>query len=300
MWGGKSTRFYTHLFGTDSAENIAQSVNSGVRLESFATTCVCAASHANGIKGITFADFLSELCFHIFDVKEDCSRHFNVKNNGIFSDCSTLDQKLLVPFYSPPNAKWPESLLKIDGSLFGQLERTINSERIDIKGEALPAPRVLDLLVIESKDYSKNLKSNDVIEIVKRVKSGCKIHFVFTRSLQLTYFDQNKSKKRDANNKKEPNSYAKEFNNTEALKYVFVKVAIDTASKQLIFSDIKGLPSCNTNKSPPSCVVFFFECPVVTRIVATPGGRTHPAPGKMDRARATPPGARAPGRSFSQ
>ena len=140
---------------------------------------------------------------------------------------------LKIPFLSPPNQAWPEFLDKVPSSNFGLLERTKNSDMIDLW--------VSVGIAGESKDYGSKIDLKTMRHILKRVRKDVKLELVFTRKLQNSYFNP-------------PASFESEFKNGHQLKMAYFK--IDASKPETALVPIKGLPN---NYSSGCGVVIFLE-----------------------------------------
>lgn len=158
--------------------NASQPINDGMFLESLLSTCVCLASHSNGIKGIQLNQFLVDLIYQLQYEKLSIS---DISRDG-FELLKGFD--LTVPYLSPPNQDWPQYINAIPGSNFGLLERTKNKDRVDLKISG-------GIISGESKDHNKDISSNIMKRILKRIPTNSKLEIVFTRKLQNTFFNKN-------------------------------------------------------------------------------------------------------------
>jgi hypothetical protein len=207
--------------------NAAQKSNDGMFLESLLCSTVCVASHANGVKGISFNHFLVNLVYHLQIDKIDRSE-ITISN---LEQMNAID--LIVPFLSPANQKWPD-YLQIPGFNIGLLERTRNVDKIDLRSSCG--------LVGESKDYGSEINLQTMRQILKRVPEQAIVELVFTRKLQHSYFND------------PAKSFEDEFQGSHLLNMAFFK--IDTSNPRTLLEPIKGLPKA---KLTTKRAVIFFQ-----------------------------------------
>ena len=208
--------------------NAEQPSNDGMFLESLLCSTVCLSSHWNGVEGIQLEPFLINLVFQLQIDKLDPKK---ISISGLKEMANVLTLK--IPFLSPPNQAWPEFLDKGPSSNFGLLERTKNSDMIDLW--------VSVGIAGESKDYGSRIDLKTMRHILKRVRKDVKLELVFTRKLQNSYFNP-------------PASFESEFKNGHQLKMAYFK--IDASKPETALVPIKGFPN---NYSSGCGVVIFLE-----------------------------------------
>jgi hypothetical protein len=208
--------------------NAVQASKDGMFLESLLCSTVCLASHSNGVQGIELKPFLMNL---VFQLQIDKLNPTAVSISGLekLDNFSTLT----IPYLSPPNQAWPYFLSQVPSSNFALLERTKNSDMIDLW---VPVG-----IAGESKDYGSKINLKTMIQILKRVRKDVKLELVFTRKLQNSYFTPRAS-------------FESEFEAGHQLKMAYFK--IDTTKPETILMPIKGLPS---DSSSGSGIVIFLE-----------------------------------------
>ena len=162
--------------------NAVQSSNSGMFLEAVMASSLIAASRKNGLQGVLLREYMPLVLNH-------CSKAPAVDPFTLVLPQSEALANLLdsnfIPALAPPNQEWPECVQRIPGARFGTLSRTVNIDRIDIKTSFG--------LTGESKDYINPIPLTKMIEILDRVPRESRIHIVFTRILQNTYFKETKA-----------------------------------------------------------------------------------------------------------
>jgi hypothetical protein len=208
--------------------NAVQTSNDGMFLESLLCSTVCLSSHSNGVQGIELKSFLINL---VFQLQIDKLNPTEVSISGLekLDNLSTL----IIPFLSPPNQAWPNFLDQVPSSNFGLLERTKNSDMIDLW--------VSVGIAGESKDYGSEIDLNTMRQILKRVRKDVKLELVFTRKLQNSYFNH-------------PASFESDFEAGHQLKMAYFK--IDATKPETSLMEIKGLP----NDYSSGCgIVIFLE-----------------------------------------
>jgi hypothetical protein len=207
--------------------NAVHSSNNGMFLESLLCATVCVSSHANGIMGIEFQQFLLNLVYNVQPENINMNQ-VTIKGLEIFN---RMD---VVPFLSPPNQEWPEYIGAIPGSNFGLLGRSPNSDKIDLwtsKG-----------IYGESKDYGSEINLDTMKKILQRVPENARLELVFTRKLQKSYFNP------------PARPFQEEFSGTQALSRSYFK--IDASRSNTLLEPINGLPH---NYSFDKGIVIFFE-----------------------------------------
>jgi hypothetical protein len=207
--------------------NGAQKSNDGNFLESLLCTTVCLSSHCDGIEGIMLDRFLLNMIFQLQNTRLNPNE---VTISGL--EKLKVRKEMMIPFLSPPNMKWPEYLKEIPNSNFGNLERARNKDRIDLLTDSNIAG--------ESKDYGNLIELPTLRGIINRIPKETKLHLVFTRNLQQSYF------------KKPTKPFAQEFANSHVLKMAYFK--IDASNPNTSLEDITGLP--NTISEDFGVVIF--------------------------------------------
>ena len=166
---------------------------------------------------------------------------YQVQNSDIRPDnisivnLNIIPNDMTVPFLSPANMKWPDYLKEIPQSKFGNLERARNSDRVDLMTDCG--------IFGEAKDYGEKITLDTMRKIIRRIPgSGTKLHLVFTRELQNSYFVSS--------------SFRREFSalkHQHVLNMAFFKIDASKATTSL--EPIVGLPS---QVSSAGIVLFFL------------------------------------------
>ena len=154
--------------------NVAQEGNDGNFLESLLGSTVCLSSHCNGIEGIMLDRFLLDLIFQLQSTKVNAS---DITITGLEQ---LQRQEMKIPFLSPPNMEWPAYLGDIPKSNFGNLKRAKNKDKVDILTDSMISG--------VSKDYGNCIDLPELRGILFRIPKNTKLHLVFTRNLQNSYF----------------------------------------------------------------------------------------------------------------
>lgn len=144
-----------HVFNADGLifGNEKAPVNDGTRLEALIASAAYLSSHEHGIhRKLSVADWLPYFFTEIGSSSEKVAaiRYMNME-----VPLMTLIQNQLnnfyVPFLSPPNSSWPESMLRMgDPYRFGTLTRPSNSANTDV---IISSERESNLIRIECKDW---------------------------------------------------------------------------------------------------------------------------------------------------
>jgi len=210
--------------------NPLQSSNDGMFLEALLSTTVCTASHANGVTGIGFYDFMKHLMWNL-QVESISIDQCEVEKIEVLNL-----EHFIIPFLSPPNQNWPEYLLK-DKSIFsgGFLRRATNTDQVDL---------ITDFgLYGEAKDYLNKLNLTTIKNIITRISGKCdaRVHLVYTRQLQEAYYVP------------ESKSFEKDFKeNAHARQSSFFQLT--SFERPLQLKQITGLPS----KIQPNGTIVIF------------------------------------------
>ena len=193
--------------------NSNQTSNDGMFLESLLCATVCLASHTNGFQGVPLKSFLLNLLYQLQNEKVEYD-DVSLADFDLIEDKFRLD----IPYFSPPNQKWP-SYLNIPNSNMQNLERTKNKDKVDLMSSCG--------LVGESKDYQSVININTMRQILKRVPQEAKLELVFVRKLQNSYF--------------QGVSFEEEFAESHLLNKSFFR--IDASKPATSIENIIGLPT---------------------------------------------------------
>ena len=204
--------------------NSNQTSNDGMFLESLLCATVCLASHTNGFQGVPLKSFLLNLLYQLQNEKIEYD-DVSLADFDLIEDKFRLD----IPYFSPPNQKWP-SYLNIPNSNMQNLERTKNKDKVDLRSSCG--------LVGESKDYQSDININTMRQILKRVPQEAKLELVFVRKLQNSYF--------------QGVSFEEEFAESHLLNKSFFR--IDASKPATSIENIIGLPTGNYDG-----IVLFIE-----------------------------------------
>jgi hypothetical protein len=192
--------------------------------------------------------FLQKLIYHMHEVKRDYAKEFSPGGRLSFLE------KRRVPFMSVANQKWVEYLKKIPHSRFGEMERSRNQDRIDMR--CIPFSSEVDVLSFsaECKDWNRSIDVNTLENtVIPNIPESSQLHLIFVRELQNQYYTAAK--------KKGNLTYVQAFGkHPRAKDFVFFKLEDPTEKENAarIFHEISGLPS-KTNV--PTCAVLFVIIP---------------------------------------
>lgn len=211
-----------------------QDSNDGQFLESLLSSVICLSSHKNGLGGIDFQSFLKNMVFQLqcTAIGIDDVEIENIKVLGDF--------QFPVRYLSPANQKWPDLLHEIPDAKLGNLERTRNEKMIDLSTNCG--------ITGESKDYSDKLDLKRMEEILERIPKDSIVHFVFTRSMQGSYFVEGKTGKTFNQIVEDGKKYSKgELKNLDHLsEFAFFKLNCEEPKTKL--ESITGLPDNSEKK----------------------------------------------------
>lgn len=166
--------------------NAIQLSESGMKLEALLASSICLASRQNGLEGILLLDFFRNLMYELYDCELDFSQ-FKLQGTHWIEGFRSIK----IPFYSAPNAEWPDFLLKgID--TVKNLKRCRNNDRMDVSGELRTINSngkvSVEYLRGEAKDYNKGLTKDMFLEVLERITKNDKITIVLTTRLQNSDF----------------------------------------------------------------------------------------------------------------
>ena len=217
-------------------KNIDQNTNSGLQLEALLAGAVCVASHDQGYSGLSVKDFLAQLLFEL--TSSHCNSTETSPSADGFDSFDSLFPFLVdisVPFLAPPNCEWPAFLNQLQSRNvhFGSFGRTVNSEKIDLKGDLFSSDGSTRCFSGECKDRDA-LKTGDIRDILNRIPAESLLHIVAVQTIENQYFQQAK------------------FNTVEkAIRDRCVYRLLTTTG----FEEISGL----VDASSPTCAVIFIK-----------------------------------------
>ncbi|KAL3666931.1 hypothetical protein V7S43_007878 [Phytophthora oleae] len=130
------------------------------------------ASRRNGVRGICFNQFFAGL---LGELRDECklmtmsiadSRDTIVASDLLdgFTALTNL-AKATIPFLAPPNAVWPDCILRADGCNFGHLVRVADEERCDTYVEDVNRPGT-PLFICECKYWDTSVGSDTMRSII--------------------------------------------------------------------------------------------------------------------------------------
>ena len=234
------------------ARNDVQITNDGMFMEAVLAGSLIVASRLKGVNGICLQDFIPAV-FAQIQLSEELL-DFTLKDTGNKS----LDEFMKnfdVPFLAPPNQQWPDFVENIPNSNFGNIFRTVNSDKIDVNSNFG--------MTGEAKDHAKNISSDVMDSILRRIcdenvsrnfhglqTPPSRIHIVFVNSLLKREYFSSSSKK--------------SFTPYQSY-YCCAKVEVDLQSKTLYLRDIKGLSKLSEfDFNEDSTLVLFYELKMET------------------------------------
>lgn len=152
-------------------------------MEAIVAAAMEIASHANGVEGIRLTNFIPLFVAELSLVNDETSK-FTLS----WSDSVPLEEygSFKIPYLSPGNDDWPESLYHIDGFFLGYLQRTANSTKVDIAITREKAGDNEYCVTGEARNYDRPVSLSILKECLMRVKS--EVHFVVVSQLQRDYF----------------------------------------------------------------------------------------------------------------
>jgi hypothetical protein len=150
-------------------------------LEALAAAAISLCSHYEGLDGIEFGAFFSNLLYEL-QCLESPSDNF-VCLDGRFKEFS----KIIIPFLSAPSFKWPESLLKFNYN-FGNLWRSLRHERVDFRTDCFLVNGENRYLSGECKEWKTEIPLSGLEYLLDRVPLDSAIHFVFVKYMQRKYY----------------------------------------------------------------------------------------------------------------
>lgn len=226
-------------------DNAKQASNSGMFYEAWLCGSMIVASHLNGIEGVTADQFFLNLMKEVSRETERLSPNINAK-------IALFLKSITVPYMSPPNA-WNKDVPNCLKISFGDMQRTIDIERVDMK--CLSTKDGSFIISGESKDYSDSISTETMQEIIIRVPSKTKLHIVLVRKLQQSYFTKTSYadwvKSLSQKNLTTP-QHNERKDNLSSL--VFCQMCV--LKKEIYFYQITGLPFVTKNKVE-RLVIFF-------------------------------------------
>ena len=155
----------------------------GAELEASAAAAVSLCSHYEGLEGIDFGAFFSNLLYELECLESPSD------NVLCLDDRFKGFSKITIPFLSSPSFKWPESLLKFKYN-FGNLWRSLRHERVDFRTDCFPVKGENRFLSGECKNWKTEIPLAELEYLLDRVPLKSAIHFVFVRYMQRKYYTQ--------------------------------------------------------------------------------------------------------------
>jgi uncharacterized protein YjeT (DUF2065 family) len=162
---------------TIPTENHLAVKRNGADLEVTAAVAVEIASHRGGLGGIEIANFLLQLATELLPSYQLLEWRDSSNITNLFSGKK-------VPYLSSEGDSWPATFKAIEGVCWGDLHRTEDKERIDLK--ILTAGGVE--ISVECKNSQNNLDVEVVCAILQRIPQSSCLHLVICTHLQSEYF----------------------------------------------------------------------------------------------------------------
>lgn len=158
----------------------------GLQKEAWLASAICLASRQNGLSGIPLVDFFKNLMYELYDHMLDFS---NFKLTGLNWVDGFTD--IIIPFFSAPNAEWPDFLLNTTNTLINvkNLQRCRNSEKMDVIGELGGTGENVECLRGEAKDHKNGPAALKTLEILRRIEKKDKITIILTKRAQNSDFE---------------------------------------------------------------------------------------------------------------
>ena len=147
-----------------------------LELEVITTAILSLCSHYEGLDGIEFGAFLSNILYEL-ECLESSSFSLSCLDNR-YENFS----KMVIPFLSAPSVPWPEELLDYNYN-FCNLKRTLIQDRISFQTDPFPFDKEKRILSGECAYKSASITFKDIKEILARVPKNSVIHLVFTRQI---------------------------------------------------------------------------------------------------------------------
>jgi hypothetical protein len=172
--------------GPHHMNSVAKS-RSGDALEALAAVALEIASHRGGTAGIELKDFICELATELLT----CYQQLSWKAGQPDSALAVVDWRRKVPFLSPANGPWPETLGFVDGALFGDLTRAKNAQHIDLEIRTLlpPTSEARPDITGECKNYNGVIGLDVLKMILRRLNEKQSwLHLVICTKVRDTYF----------------------------------------------------------------------------------------------------------------
>eukprot|EP00301_Raphidiophrys_heterophryoidea_P008616 c13163_g3_i2.p1 GENE.c13163_g3_i2~~c13163_g3_i2.p1 ORF type:complete len:635 (-),score=150.27 c13163_g3_i2:462-2366(-) len=225
----------------------------GNYLEALFAMAACVASHCNGVRGCSLDDFLRGFMSELQATKYVASREFD--QGGAYSVIKQFQEcnsSFKIPYLSLPNNAWPQHLLDLAGTCFGELCRPQNTAKCDllvgtdvqmtgglafaeISGEAkhrneLKLEVMQQILTFACGKYFTNKKQSGKVRRVSTTKAQRKVHLVISETIQQGYFCN-----ADGDAKQKEFFRKHKFFNTAIAKLVL------TENDKIAVQEIKGL-----------------------------------------------------------
>jgi hypothetical protein len=158
-------------FNVNFCKNSDQQADDGSFMEILLVSLVCYASRCNGLSGSRFVDVLKFVAYHLGTARD--GNHNAVENAYLLGDFA----ERLFPVLSAPNTMWPKRAK--EWFPLSNFKRSRNLQCIDMESEVLEGERVTG----EAKFRTKNIGSNLIGDILKRVPKDSWCHIVMCTSI---------------------------------------------------------------------------------------------------------------------
>ena len=164
------------------------------KLESLAGVAMEVASHEHGVRGGPVESFLGLVAAELFH--EYPSSWTWRDGAGPREYLSSGLLKMIVPYLSSANDRWPDAIHLIPGCKFGNLIRSEDESQIDFAVETRPPSRAGNIKkknterknTGEAKNHENAVNAKTMRDLLDRVPPSSQVHIVFASTVQEKYF----------------------------------------------------------------------------------------------------------------
>ena len=168
---------------------------SGDKLESLAGVAMEVASHEHGVSGGPVESFLGLVAAEL--LQEYPSSWTWRDGAGPREYLSSGLLKMIVPYLSSANDRWPDAIHLIPGCKFGNLIRSEDESQIDFAVETRPPSRAGNIkmkkniernITAETENHENAVNAKTMRDLLDRVPPSSQVHIVFASTVQEKYF----------------------------------------------------------------------------------------------------------------
>jgi hypothetical protein len=160
-------------------QNSVQTSNDGNFFEALLASCLCIASHSNGLSGAPLKIVLENLAYHLAIKLPDNAEPVALQNYDLLGKFADY----IFPVLSAPNAPFPGDLSLCLPTL-ANFNRTRNIDQIDLVAHSIVEGKTnVPVVSGEAKFRTRNIGSSLILSILKRVPKDSTFHIALVTQL---------------------------------------------------------------------------------------------------------------------